>query len=148
MNFDKMYCHVEEVTIESKIVTRLPESKWMNSSGLVVEDKRDAIGCKVEVDFIKPGLVLVLDEVGCNTSQECDNNVGGKLLLTGRNNQVYRSISTYHNHFTVIGVTALNGDPVLCVVIIAGKNGKIPVVSGIDWDVVQNELNCDIKPSK
>lgn len=31
MNFGNMYHHVEEVMVESKIATRLPESVWMNS---------------------------------------------------------------------------------------------------------------------
>ena len=90
-------------------------------------------------------MALVLDEVGCNTSQETDNAVGGELLLTGRDDQAYCSVATRTNHFTVLGVTALSGDPVLCVVIISGKKGDIPVSTGVDWNAVEDELNSNIE---
>ena len=86
----------------------------------------------MEVELTRPDLALVFDEVGCNTSQECDNSVGGELFLTGKYDQPYRSVSTRHSHFTVLGVTALSGEPVLCVVIITGKKTKLSVASRID----------------
>ena len=145
MNFDDMYHHVEEVMIDSNIAERLPEPQWMDASGRVVDNEHEGNGYKVEVDLKRPDMALVLDEVGCNTSQETDNAIGGELLLTGRDEQAYWSVVTPTNHFTVLGVTALSGDPVLCVVIISGKKGDIPVSTGVDWNAVEEELNVDIE---
>ena len=121
MNFDDMYRHVEEVMIKSKIARRLETSVWMDEANNVLESEDNSIGCKVEVDLFRPEMALVLDKVGCNTSQECNNAVGGELFLSGKNLHPYRTVSTRHNHFTVLGVTALSGEPVLCVVIISEK---------------------------
>ena len=61
MNFDNMYPHVEEVMIESNIAKRLPENNFMNAQGREVNNERDAVGCKVEVDLLRLDLALVLD---------------------------------------------------------------------------------------
>lgn len=102
----------------------------MDANGRVVQNENKAMGCKVKVYLDPPNLALVLDEVGCNISQELDNPIGGELFLTGENNKVYRSVSTWHHHLPVIGVTALSGEPVLCVVIIVGKRSDILIATG------------------
>ena len=145
MNFSDMYEHVEQVMIDSKIATRLPQPQWMDKNGVIVPDEESAVGCKVEVTLNRPDLALVMDEVGCNLSQEADKRVAGERFLTGRDDEAYKSISTKNKHFTVLGVTALNGHPVLCVVIIAGKKGEIPSASGIDWKAVDINEDYAIK---
>lgn len=143
MNFDDMYKHVEDVMVQSKIARRLEQPKFMDIDGNEVDSESEAVGCKVQVELTHPDMALVLDEVGCNTSQECDNAIGGKLFLTGKNDQPYRSVSSRHSHFTVLGVTALSGEPVLCVVIISGKKADIPVATGVDWKAFTSNLHAD-----
>ena len=145
MNFSDMYGHVEQVMVDSMIATRLPEPQWMDRNGVIVPDEESAAGCKVEVTLNRPDLALVMDEVGCNISQEGDKRVAGERFLTSKDDKAYKSISTKNKHFTVLGVTALNGHPVLCVVIIAGKKGEIPSSSGIDWKAVDLNEDYDIK---
>ena len=77
MNFSDMYEHVEEVMCESKIAHKLSVPQWVNKDGEVVEDEADSIGCKVQVQLDRPDCALVLDEVGCNLSQDCDKRVRG-----------------------------------------------------------------------
>ena len=68
-----------------------------------------------------PDMALVMDEVGCNLSQDSDNNVGGEKFLTGRHDEPYHAVSNRNSHFTVLGITVLDGSPVLCIVIISKK---------------------------
>ena len=145
MNFSDMYEHVKQVMIDSKIATRLPEPQWMDKHGVIVDEEEPAAGCKVEVTLNRPDLALVMDEVGCNLSQDSDKRAGSELFLTGKDDEAYKSISTKHKHFTVMGVTALNGYPVLCVVVISGKKGEIPAAAGIDWNAVNPNDTYDIK---
>lgn len=148
MNFEDMYEHVEKVMVESNIAKKLPSAQWMDMYGKVVQEEHEACGCKVEVELQRPDLALVLDEVGCNLSQELDNAIGGELYLTGRDDEAYRSVSTRYNHFTVLGVTSLSGEPVLCVVIIAGKKGELPIATGLDWSVLDEEFDDNIEDGK
>ena len=124
MNFSDMYEHVEEIMCQSNIAHKLSSPQWMDKDGNVLENEEGSLGCKVQVSLDRPDCALVLDEVGCNLSQDCDNRIGGELYLTGAKDEAYRTISTHHQHFTVLGVTVLDGSPVLCVVIFAGKKWK------------------------
>ena len=109
MNFSDMYDHVESVMVDSNIAHKLETPQWVDRSGNIVENEEDSQGCKVEVSIDCPDCAIVMDEVGCNLSQDCDNRVGGELYLTGRQDEAYKSISTRHQHFTVLGLTALDG---------------------------------------
>ena len=42
-------------------------------------------------------------------------------------------------------VTALDGSPVLCVVILTGKKMELPKVSGVDWSAIDLNEQYDIK---
>ena len=145
MNFSDMYDHVESVMVESKIAHKLERPQWVDRNGNFVEREEDSHGCKVEVSIDHPDCAIVMDEVGCNLSQDCDNRVGGELYLTGRKDEAYKSISTRHQHFTVLGLTSLDGRPVLCVVILSGKKIDIPSMAGIDWDAINTSINYDIE---
>ena len=148
MNFSNMYNHAESVMIESGIAHKLQSPQWMDKHGNVVEDESQSAGCKVEVQLDRPHMALVMDEVGCNTSQDTDKRVGRELFLTGKHDEAYKSVSTRSNHFTVLGVTALDGRPVLCVVIMTGKQFELPVATGIDWEAINTTLDYDIEEGK
>jgi hypothetical protein len=57
---------------------------------------------------------LFVDEVSSNTSQAKDGNVGVEKFpcISGGRPQILAS--TKDAHFTVLGFTAANGNPVLC----------------------------------
>ena len=76
----------------------------------------------------------MVDEVGSDTSQEGDGYAGGAKYLFGRGGDTYQQSSMNDKHFTILGFTALNGEPVLCLIIIAGVQEKFEVECGINID--------------
>ena len=44
-----------------------------------------------------------------------------------------------------MGLTALDGRPVLCVVIFSGKTLETPTVTGIDWDAINASMEYNIE---
>ena len=66
-------------------------------------------------------MAYVMDKVGCNQSQDADNNVKGQILK-GKPHHV---VTNHHNHFV-----ALNGRPVLYGLIIAKKKSELSVLTG------------------
>ena len=78
-------------------------------------------------------MCVVADEVGGNTSQKDDGKIGGERWLCELGTIPQRKISTKNKHYTVLGLTLLNGQPLMCVVIMAGERPKAQVESGIDF---------------
>ena len=58
-----------------------------------------------------PQNCLVVDEVGSDTSQKGDGHVGGAKYLCGRGGTPYQQSAMNDKHFTMLGFTALSGDP-------------------------------------
>ena len=54
---------------------------WFNCEGEVVETLGEAFRKKSEYELIQPDKVIFVDEVGCNTSQKNDGNVGREKFL-------------------------------------------------------------------
>lgn len=143
LNFMDMYNHIMSVLLEScKIAKKLRQPVWMDKEGNTVEDEMQGFGCKVEIEITRPDMAIVMDEVGCNLSQEMDHGVGGQRYLTGVNEEAVESVSTRSHHFTCLGLTRLDGEPLMCVVIIAGKTHDIAVELGIDW-LKLNDFDMD-----
>ena len=137
INFRNMYLHIQDILVnDSKIAHLLPKPVWMNEKGEEVDNEEDALGCKVSIKIDRPDMMIMFDEVGCNLSQEGDNANGGESYLCGVNDQAYQSSATKHNHFTVLGVTSADGNPIMCVVIIKGKKRDVLVESGVDWSLL------------
>ena len=53
-------------------------------------------------------------------------------MLTGHRKVPYRKASSKSRKFTLIGLTALTGEPVMCVIIIEGKNPNPTIEAGMD----------------
>ena len=73
-------------------------------------------------------------EVGGNTNQKGDGQVGGELQMCERGTVPQRKINTKDRHYTVLGLTTLAGKPVMCVVIFAGETPCTLVETGLDLD--------------
>ena len=84
------------------------------------------------LDITRPDICVCVDKVGGNTSQKCDGLMGGELLLTERGQIAQRKISTKNKHYILLGLTLLNGLPLMCVVIMAEEQPKAEVETGID----------------
>ena len=130
-NFSQMYEVIEQEMITAGVAVMLPEPVWMNAKGEHVEEG-DAFGCKVTLDITKPEMCVVADEVGGNTSQKDDGKIGGERWLCSPGTIPQRKISTKNKHYTTLGLTLLNGHPLMCVVIMAGEKPKAEVETGID----------------
>ena len=146
LNFRDMYDHIEDVLVNDyKVARKFDVPVWMNSEGKIVEDQRHAFGCKVTIDIHRPDMCIVFDEVGCNITQEKDGSIGGKRFICAVDEQPYQSCSTKTSHFTCLGLTRLDGEALMCVVIIQGKKRDIATESGIDWNAL-SQLDIDDIP--
>ena len=64
--------------------------------------------------------------------------MGGRLFLTGPGMVAAILSSKKDRKFTVIGLTALTGEPVMCVIIIEGSKGNLLLETGIDMDQIEH----------
>ena len=83
-----MYEKVYESMVNCGIAVKSEdEPQWLNRNGEPVAKEEDAYGKKTQHSLVHPDKVLFVDEVGCNTSQKYDGNIGGKKFLINPNSQ-------------------------------------------------------------
>jgi len=116
-----MYTEVYEEMVKGGIANKLNFSVKMNKEGLIVEHTHEQFGLDTKYDLIRQDKLLFVDEVGSNTSQTKDGNIGGQKLLCGKEQRPQQRSATKDAHFTVLGFTAANGLPVMCAIIFAAK---------------------------
>ena len=73
-----------------------------------------------------------MDEVGGNTSQKGDGHIGGKLLVCARGMVPHIQVHTKDKRWTMLGLTTLNIDLVMCIVIFVGKREQAIMETGMD----------------
>lgn len=73
------------------------------------------------------------DEVVSNTSQQGDGHVGGRRYVVQCGYIPRQKASKKDRKFTVISLTNLKGEPVMCVVIIEGTARQLEVELGVDY---------------
>ena len=89
---------------------------------------------KTNIHLTHPEMCLVIDEVVSNISQKGDGHIARKKYIC-EINSIPREQSSYSGkHFTLLGFTALTGEPVHCLAIIAGVKEMFEVEAGIDID--------------
>ena len=126
----------------SKVATCNEVPIWMDQQGTIVSSEDDGYGMTVTYKITRPNVCLVMDEYDCNLSQERDSIVKGELYLIGIGQKAHESRSNKHIHFTIIGVTLLNGHPLMCVIIITGKTHNVLVELGVDFEKLKS-VNVD-----
>ena len=114
-----MYDAIYTEMVRMKIAYKVDEPFWADKKGAKVSDEKLSYGRKITHQLRYPKMCLVFDETGCNTSQEKDGRRGNEKFLCARGSTPEKRIATKSNHFTVIGITLLDGTPVMCVVIFA-----------------------------
>ena len=87
---------------------------------------------KTHYHLTHPENCLVVDEVGSDTSQKGDGHIGGAKYYCGRGWIHQNKSSANHKHFTMLGFTALSGQSVMCLVVIAGVQEKLPTMETIN----------------
>ena len=96
-----------------------------------------------------PEKVLFVDEVGCNTSQKSDGNIGGEKFLVDPDSQARIRSAFKDYHFTVLGFTDAEGMPVLCAIVLVCKVLKYEYVMGVtpfaetEENASLSDENCD-----
>ena len=130
-NFEQMYDQIYDMMVEAGVAVKKDYPEWMDAYGdIVYED--DALGCKVTHDLIRPEICIVMDEVGGNTSQKGDGNKGGEQFIVPKGMIPQLKANAQDKHFTLLGLTTLGGDPVMCVIIFAGTIENKLWETGID----------------
>ena len=146
LNFRDMYLHIKDVMInDSKIAEKLPEPIWVDRYGKKLPSEEGASGCKTDLKITRPDMVIMFDEVGCDLSQEGDHIKGGEKYMCSPDEVPYKSSASKNCHFTTLGLTRLDGEPLMCVTIIAGKKREVTVETGIDWSKLISINDDDIK---
>ena len=75
-----------------------------------------------------------MDEVGGNTNQKGDGQVGGELQMCELGKVPQRKINTKDKHYTVLGLTTISGKPVMCIIIFSGEQPSTIVETGLDLE--------------
>ena len=83
-NFEKMYDDVYAKMVDARVAIELPDDVWLDAEGKVVEKQEDAIGRKTKYIMTRPNYCVFVDEVGDNTSQKDDGNIGGTKYVVWR----------------------------------------------------------------
>ena len=72
-----------------------------------------------------------------------DGHVGGQFMLVGKGHVPMKKISTNDRRFTLIGLTAFTGEPVMCGLILEGKRPNPSIEAGIDIRISPNGSDSD-----
>jgi hypothetical protein len=118
-----MYSLVYVQMVEAGLAKNLSveEQSWVNHYGDRVETGEEAFGSKIEVDITHPEWILFGDQVGTDINQKEDGQIAGTNYCVGRGTRANIKSNMNGGKFTVIGLTGASGDPVMCIVIFAGK---------------------------
>jgi hypothetical protein len=143
-NFQKINQTGQFITTSSRCLTKfmihwkkaggaekLSEPVWVNYKWLKPE-KENAFEQQTTHLLMHPEYVIV-DEAGCNTSQEGDGARGGEKKNVFRLTSVAKKAATAINtHFTSLGLNAATSEPVMCANIVSEKNMKPEVITSLD----------------
>jgi hypothetical protein len=121
INMQVMYDEIYSQLVEVGLAVRHPEPVWHYKDGNVVDEEHLAVGLKYAFELIHPDWLIFVDEVGCNTSQTKDGQVGGEKFLCAADGRLQMRSATKDAHFTVLSFTAASGAPLMCAIIFAAK---------------------------
>jgi hypothetical protein len=123
-NFKHMYDCVEDEMVNAGVAKELSVPIYMDEVGNHVKGRRRkerVKGMKVKVNLTRPDMCIVLDEVGSSLSMVNDGHIGGTKYICQKGDEPKTPSSKKEKHFMCLGLTALDGNPVMCVVIIDSK---------------------------
>ncbi len=130
-NFEKMYNGVYSAIDRSNVAIQVPNKVFVTLDGKITENKQESIGRETNFLLTRPDYVFFIDEVGCNTSQKSDGNVGGQKFVVEKKKRGLIRSSYQDCHFTVLGFTNALGEPVCCVIIIAAAEVRAKDIMGL-----------------
>jgi hypothetical protein len=72
---------------------------------------KEAFGRQTQYFIIHPDYLIFTDELGNNTSQQNDGNIGGEKFIVDKDRHAVKKSSYQDSHFTVLGFTLANREP-------------------------------------
>lgn len=81
-----------------------------------------------------------MDEVGGDLNMLNDSHQGGMKYVCRKGETPKINATNKSKKFTVLGLTTLRGDPLVCVIILEGKEQNVFVESGVDPFHPLNEI--------
>ena len=132
VNFKLTHDNIGAEMVEANIAVEFDEPFWMDTYGSICEEN-DAAGFKVTHDIRHPDYFLVAYELGGNIRQKGDGHIGGTRLLCEKRSAPKKVSSNQDKHFALLTFTALNGEPIACVVTLSGVNQNPHVELGADF---------------
>jgi hypothetical protein len=127
-----MYNEEYSSLVTAILAVKHDEPIWRKEAGEVVESEEDAFGCKSELALIHSEWLVFVDEVGSNTPQTKDGNVGGQIYLCTKDGHPQNCATTKDAIFTLLGFTAANRKPLMCAIIFTTKTLKDEQKTGFD----------------
>jgi hypothetical protein len=136
-----MYNLVYKQMVAAGVAMLLPGSAqyYMGADGDVGLTKEAAYGMKIDIDVNYPQWIMFGDEVGTDICQKDDGQIGGTNYIVGKGTRANIKSNTNGGRFTVIGLTAGTGEPVMCIVIFAAEELTYDQRMGHDIRTVYNE---------
>jgi hypothetical protein len=104
-NFEAMYADVYSRMVECGAALKLPDAVWVNKEGAIVQTKDEAWGRLTNYLLTHPDYVIFVDEVGDNTSQKNDGNVGGTKYAVEKSSHALMTSSYKDWHFMALSLT-------------------------------------------
>ena len=114
-NFSNKYDHIIKEICEASVAEKLDSPEWVNK-GSEEFLPREAFGCKVMYHIKYPDMCIVGDEVGGNSSQKGDSNIGGTLHVCERKFAPQSKMFNKEKPCTLMGLTTLADKPLICCV--------------------------------
>jgi hypothetical protein len=104
------------------IACKLDKEVFLDKSyGGIVEHEEEGFGLKTQYYLERPDKLIFVDEVGSNTSQANNRNMGSEKLLCIGSNHSQEFVNTKDAHFTMLGFTMASGEAVMCCIIFAAS---------------------------
>jgi hypothetical protein len=140
-NLEEMYNEVYSHLVTAGLAVKHEAPVWWDDTGKIVICEKEALGLQSAYRLLHPEWLVFVDEVGSNTSQVKDGAIGGQTYFCWKEGHPQNRAATKDAHFTILGFTAANGEPIMCVIIFAAKTMKEEWALGydpfIDW--IRNE---------
>jgi hypothetical protein len=106
-NFEAMYKEVYESMVSSGVAVKFDKEKFLDAEGNIVHSEAEAFGRKTKDLLTQPEYVFFVDEVGDNTLQKNDGNVGGQKFVIGEKDRALICASYADNPLQCLGLHLL-----------------------------------------
>ena len=131
-NINKMYDEVYTAMVDCKVAKKRHCPIYEDRHGSIASEWSKKFGLPCTHEITHPHMCLVVDEVGADLSQKGDGHISGALYACEKGTHAQNKVQHINKHFTLLGFTALSGEPVLCLIVIPGVREQLSVETGID----------------